>query len=84
MSAQFEFINEGDKIMSFDKEQFEKNGFAEISVEDGMVTAAQYTAECSGSRSACCTRTCSADPTFVGTAADWDAFLEVKGGQIQY
>lgn len=70
--------------MPFDKEQFEKHGFAEISVEDGMATAAQYTSECSGSRSACCTRTCSADPTFVGTAADWDAFLEVKGGQIQY
>ena len=70
--------------MPFDKEQFEKYGFAEILVEDGMVNAAQYTAGCSGGASDCCTRTCSADPTFVGTSTDWDAFLAVKGGQIQY
>lgn len=70
--------------MPFDKEQFEKLGFAEITAEDGMVNAAQYTADCSGSRSDCCTRTCSADPTFVGSPEAWEAFLSVKGGQIQY
>ena len=64
--------------------QFEECGFVEVSVEAGMTSATKYTAGCSGARSACCTRTCSADPTFVGTAADWDAFLAVKGGEIQY
>jgi hypothetical protein len=63
---------------------FDALGFVEISVEAGMTSATQYTASCSGSRSACCTRTCSADPTFVGTAADWEAFLSVRGGEIQY
>jgi len=67
-----------------DNAHFEEMGFVEISVEAGMTSAAQYTASCSGSRSACCTRTCSADPTFVGTAADWEAFLSVRGGEIQY
>lgn len=70
--------------MTFDEEQLNKFGFAEVTVEDGMTSATKYTAECSGSRSACCTRTCSADPAFVGSAADWDAFLDVRGGQIQY
>jgi len=64
--------------------QFEELGFVEVSVEAGMTSATKYTAGCSGALSACCTRTCSADPTFVGTAADWEAFLAVKGGEIQY
>jgi hypothetical protein len=72
------------QAMKFDQDHFEKFGFAEVEVEDGMTRATTYTAECSGSRSACCTRTCSADPTFVGTAADWETFLAVKGGEIQY
>ncbi|HCZ14282.1 MAG TPA: hypothetical protein DHV85_06735 [Candidatus Accumulibacter sp.] len=70
--------------VSFDHDQFEKLGFCEVLVEDGMTNAVQYTAGCSGSRSACCTRTCSADPTFVGSADDWEAFLSVRGGEIQY
>lgn len=73
-----------EQSMAFDKEQFEKLGFCEVSVEDGMTNATQFTAGCSGSRSACCTRTCSADPTFVGTSEDWEAFLSVRGGEIQY
>lgn len=64
--------------------QFMEMGFVEISVDSGMTSATQYTASCSGSRSACCTRTCSADPTFVGAAEDWEAFLSVRGGEIQY
>ncbi len=68
----------------FDQNQFEKLGFCEVSVEEGMTNAAQFTAGCSGSRSACCTRTCSADPTFVGSSEDWEAFLSVRGGEIQY
>jgi hypothetical protein len=70
--------------VQYDAKQFEELGFAEIKVEEGMADATKYTAECSGSRSACCTRTCSADPAFVGTAEDWDAFLAVRGGEIQY
>ncbi len=70
--------------VSFDHDQFEKLGFCEVLVEDGMTNAVQYTAGCSGSRSACCTRTCSADPTFVGSADDGEAFLSVRGGEIQY
>lgn len=70
--------------VAFDQDQFEQLGFVEVSVEDGMTSATKYTAGCSGSRSACCTRTCSADPTFVGTANDWEAFLSVRGGEIQY
>jgi len=70
--------------MTFDQDHFEKFGFAEVTVEDGMTSATKFTAGCSGLRSACCTRTCSADPTFVGDAANWEAFLAVKGGEIQY
>jgi len=69
---------------SFDHDKFEKLGFCEVSVEEGMTNAAQFTSGCSGSRSACCTRTCSADPSFVGSAEDWEAFLSVRGGEIQY
>lgn len=65
-------------------DQFEKYGFVEVAVEDGMTNAHAYTAECSGSRSACCTRVCSADPSFVGSPDAWEKFLEVHGGQIQY
>ena len=70
--------------MAFDHKLFEQFGFAEVTVEEGMTTASKYTADCSGGRSDCCTRTCNADETFVGTTADWDAFLAVKGGEIQY
>ena len=61
-----------------------ENGFAEISVEDGMNNAAEYTGGCSGGRSDCCTRTCSADENFVDNSNAWDAFLSIEGGQIQY
>jgi hypothetical protein len=72
------------KDASADDTQFAEMGFVEISVEAGMTSSTQFTAGCSGSRSACCTRTCSADPAFVGTADDWEAFLSVRGGEIQY
>ncbi|MBK5913873.1 hypothetical protein CCR84_05975 [Rhodocyclus purpureus] len=70
--------------LEFDQDQFEIAGFCEVSIEDGMTNATKYTAGCSGARSACCTRVCSADPTFVGSADDWEAFLAVRGGEIQY
>ncbi len=60
------------------------HGFEEIDATEGMTNAAAYTKECSGSRSDCCTRTCSADATFVASDEDWAKFLDVRGGQIQY
>lgn len=64
-------------------EHMEKFGFAIISDEDGMDSVA-YTASCSGSRSDCCTRTCSADANFVENADAWERYLAVRGGQVQY
>ena len=61
-----------------------ENGFAEVSVENGMDNATAYTGGCSGDRSDCCTRTCSADASFVDSSSAWDAFLSVEGGQVQY
>jgi hypothetical protein len=58
-------------------------GFAIVSDENGMESVA-YTASCSGSRSDCCTRTCSADANFVENAEAWEQYLSVKGGQVQY
>ncbi|WBF66041.1 hypothetical protein LN040_09880 [Desulfovibrio subterraneus] len=63
-----------------DMEEF---GFAIISDEDGMDSVA-YTASCSGSRSDCCTRVCSADANFVENTEAWEKYLAVKGGQVQY
>jgi hypothetical protein len=70
--------------MTYDEKQLHESGFAEISIEDGMANAVAYTADCSGSRSDCCTRTCKPKVEGVGAAADWDSFLDVQGGQIQY
>ena len=70
------------------RREIELRGFVEIAVEDGMATGANYTAECSGARSDCCTRTCSrkcsTDATFAGTNEAWEEFLFLEGGEIQY
>lgn len=57
------------------KLQFEEIGEAEI--------FADYTRDCSGSRSDCCTRVCTRD-NYVATEEEWGKFLEVEGGVIQY
>lgn len=44
---------------------------------------ADYTADCSGGRSDCCTRVCTRDD-YVATEEAWGAFLNVEGGVIQY
>ena len=44
---------------------------------------ADYTNECSGGRSDCCTRVCTRDE-YVSTEAEWGKFLNVEGGVIQY
>ena len=62
----------------------EKDGFEVMSEAEGMENAAAYSAKCSGARSDCCTRTCSADETFVHDESAWAEYLDVKGGQIQY
>ena len=62
---------------------WEEFGFSIIADEDGMDSVA-YTATCSGSRSDCCTRVCSADANFTDTAEDWEKYLAIKGGQVQY
>ena len=64
-------------------ENLEEFGFSVVAHEDGMDSEA-YTATCSGSRSDCCTRVCSADANFVENAEAWEKYLAVKGGQVQY
>ena len=66
-----------------EKEDTSKYGFTVVSNEPGM-NSVSYTATCSGSRSDCCTRVCSADANFAGSQEDWEKYLNVKGGQVQY
>jgi hypothetical protein len=44
---------------------------------------ADYTADCSGGRSDCCTRVCTRND-YVSTEEAWGEFLNVEGGVIQY
>lgn len=44
---------------------------------------ADYTADCSGSRSDCCTRVCTRNG-YAATEEEWGKFLEIEGGVIQY
>ena len=42
-------------------------------------------ADCSGSRSDCCTRVCTRKcDDFTSTEEEWGKFLEIEGGVIQY
>lgn len=50
---------------------------------------ADYTADCSGDRSDCCTRVCTracvkGDANQPATEEEWGKFLDVEGGVIQY
>ena len=48
---------------------------------------ADYTRDCSGGRSDCCTRVCTrqcVDNNRLATEEEWGKFLEVEGGVIQY
>ena len=47
---------------------------------------ADYTADCSGSRSDCCTRVCTrqCNNDYMNTEEAWGKFLNVEGGVIQY
>lgn len=68
------------------EEELFQNGFVEINENDGGEKA--YTATCSGDRSDCCTRVCSDGckklDDSISSESEWEAFLEVKGGQVQY
>ena len=46
-------------------------------------TTNAFTAECSGSRSDCCTRVCTRDD-YQMSEAEWGQFLKVDSGVIQY
>lgn len=61
----------------------EKYGFIIVSDEEGM-DSVYYTDTCSGSRSDCCSRVCSANANFVENEEAWEQYLTVKGGQVQY
>lgn len=63
---------------------FIERGFVEINEVDGNRSPNVYTAGCSGDRSACCTRTCSADQNYVDSSDAWEQFLDIEGGEIQY
>jgi hypothetical protein len=69
---------------SMGKPTIEIDGFEEVSMEHGMADGRLYTDSCSGSRSDCCTRTCSRDESFVPSEDAWEAFLKIEGGQVQY
>jgi len=66
------------------KYTLEENGFEEVKIDYGMADGAMYTNDCSGGRSDCCTRTCSRDANFTASEDDWEKFLNIEGGQVQY
>lgn len=70
--------------MESSQEVLMRKGFLVLSVEDGMATAVEASKTCSGSRSDCCTRVCSRDEAFVHSTEEWDRFLSIEGGQVQF
>lgn len=63
---------------------FEELGFVEIKEDEGNKHPNAASTGCSGNRSDCCTRTCSADQNYVASAEAWEQFLSIEGGEIQY
>lgn len=59
-------------------------GFVEIKEDEGNRHPNAASAGCSGGRSDCCTRVCSADQNFISSAEAWEQFLSIEGGEIQY
>lgn len=81
----FKSIQGGIRMNVQELESFERYGFMEVYVEEGMTNAEGYTAKCSGARSDCCTRVCRPNNDFaVESSGEWELFLQVKGGQVQY
>ena len=56
-------------------------------LENTSLEKAKYTAGCSGDRSDCCTRVCTrvyAKDGEVASSEQWEDFLEVNAGVVQY
>lgn len=56
-------------------------------VEKKGVNQAEYSADCSGSRSDCCTRVCTRDNVNKNDQSSfqaWEKYLEVNAGVLQY
>ncbi|MDP2367952.1 hypothetical protein [Rhodoferax sp.] len=60
-----------------------ERGFVELS-DNSKGSPQAASAGCSGGRSDCCTRVCSADQNYVSTAEAWEQFLDIQGGEVQY
>lgn len=66
--------------MKSSNNQHEEQDLLFEEVEENAFT--EYSANCSGSRSDCCTRTC--ESSSFATEEQWGQFLDVQGGVIQY
>lgn len=53
-------------------------------VKTNSKQAATYTRECSGSRSDCCTRTCTRIVDDNSSFEAWEQYLEINAGVLQY
>ena len=60
--------------------------FKEVEIGFDEKVGAQYSDSCSGSRSDCCTRVCTKNEraSDEGKLTDWDKYLEVDAGVLQY
>lgn len=77
------FFN-GRKSMSNAIEKvFIERGFVELG-DDSKGSPHAASTGCSGGRSDCCTRVCSADQNYVSSAEAWEQFLDIQGGEVQY
>jgi hypothetical protein len=63
---------------------FIERGFVELNDEETRKSPHAASAGCSGGRSDCCTRVCSADQNYVASAEAWEQFLDIQGGEVQY
>lgn len=55
-------------------------------IETSNIQDAHYSDGCSGDRSDCCTRVCTRDnlDSSEGSLNNWDEYLEVNAGVLQY
>lgn len=61
------------------------NEFGFVELEETSMNDSAYTGLCSGERSHCCTRVCSETRKCRSNSnEEWEDFLNVEGGQIQY
>lgn len=53
-------------------------------VKSNSQQAMAYTKECSGSRSDCCTRTCTRIVDETSSLEAWEQYLDINAGVLQY